>query len=269
MPLTVHDASDSDDDEDIFTMGNARPLSIYSADFRTGNNQISSSSEDEAVQVRVAPLQAQNKRGRPAKRGRKGRAGTAARSSLQAAAPPKVKKAKVSVFDISSGDEDEVEEVTPRSISPPRRDSMDEAAALQLANARRALENANEKQIQEEAESLAYRDIMLAEIKCEEEKKRKARLAKIEEVKKKRVAALATETPIVLKVRCDDKATMVRIRRTDPVLKMLPHFCKKFGLDVGLARMLCDGEDVTNEDTPDGLDLEDKMVIDVVMRKSR
>lgn len=265
MPPVLENGSDSDS-EDIFTMGDSRPVSIYSARSRIHAGDISSS-EDEALPQSSTPAPVQRKRGRPGKRGRGGRAGSV-RAPVETASPPKPKKVKTSVFDISSGDEDDVREATPLDDMP-RRDSMDEAAERQLANARRVLESASTNRIQAEAQIEAERDMRGLEMKREEEKRRKAEKAKDADAEIKRIAALSSAKPILLKVRCADKATMVKIRRTDPILKILPHFCKKFGLDVQLARMLFDGEDVTDEDTPDRLELEDKMVIDVVLRKSQ
>lgn len=73
--------------------------------------------------------------------------------------------------------------------------------------------------------------------------------------------------PITLRVRCGDKSIKMKIHRTDSLRKMLPPFCKKFGLKLAKAIMEVDGEEVDETDTADTYDLEDNCLVDVRVRK--
>lgn len=255
----------SSDDEDIFLQGGvAKPISMYSMNLAKNPGVISSDDEDDDDDVAVVVVPQKRRRGRPTKRGRGAAQTGTARTAAAPAEPQKPRKEKTSVFEISSGEEDDaVIEVTPRDTFVDV-DHQDQTAAASLAKARALLANqANEEQIAAEAEELARVESNRAERLREEERQREEAEKKREEAKAK---AAANAKPIQLKVRSGTNLIKMRIRSSDPLIKMLGPFCKKFGLDASKAVMQVEGEDVGETDTVNTHDLEENMIVEVVIR---
>lgn len=255
----------SSDDEDIFLHGGvAKPISMYSMNLAKTSGVISSDDDDDDDDVVVEVVPQKRRRGRATKRGRGAAQAGTARTSAAPAEPRKPRKEKASVFEISSGEEDgdEVVEVTPRDFVDV--DHQDVTAAESVARAHALLANqANEEHIAAEAEQLARVESDRAERLREEERQREEAEKKREEAKAK---ALANAKPIQFKVRSGTNLIKMRIRTSDPLIKMLGPFCKKFGLDASKAVMQIEGEDVGENDTVETHDLEENMIVEVVIR---
>ncbi|CAN8063195.1 unnamed protein product [Agarophyton chilense] len=74
---------------------------------------------------------------------------------------------------------------------------------------------------------------------------------------------------IIFKARHGNQIKKVRMRTTDPLRKLLPRFCTDFGLDLKKVYMEFDGEEVGPEETPESIELEQDMIVDLYVRGSR
>lgn len=179
---------------------------------------------------------------------------------------------KYSVFDSSFGEEQEVREsaVEVVDLEEEGDDEVDRAVRKSLAEARAVLKfQANEERIEREAVKIAKMEVEAKERAVEQEERRK-RLdrEKEEEDRKQREKQRQTGgTPIELKVQAKGgKSVKMRIRRSDPLVKVVEPFCQRFGLHKGNAVLMVDGEEVGKDETPDEYELEDGMVVEVVIK---
>lgn len=256
--MSINLNSDSDDDL-FFQGGRPVPSSVY-----TISHEAPASSDDEDKPSFATPTK--RPRGRPRH--------VAAPIEL----PRKEKRPKTSVFEISSDDE-------PTVVQREEPDEHDQSVSVALAHARAVLAQGDEDTLAREAEAEISRERALRE--QEEEERRHT-----EELERSRKEAAAVEArksqqqhqasaaaaqsgavqnsqdAIQFQVRMDEaRKIRVRIRRTDPLLKILPAFCRKYGLLAKDVVMRVDGENVEENDTPESLDCDDGMQIDVAMRK--
>jgi len=67
---------------------------------------------------------------------------------------------------------------------------------------------------------------------------------------------------VLLIARLDDDIIKFKLRRTDPLQKLLDGFCQKKNLEKAKTRLLFDGFIVDLEKTPDDLEMEDGDIID-------
>ncbi|KAI0566131.1 Ubiquitin-like protein [Gracilaria domingensis] len=74
---------------------------------------------------------------------------------------------------------------------------------------------------------------------------------------------------IIFKARHGTHVKKVRMRTTAPLLRLLPKFCSDYGLDQNKVYVEFDGEEVGPKDTPESIELEQDMIVDVFLRGSR
>lgn len=79
-------------------------------------------------------------------------------------------------------------------------------------------------------------------------------------------AAAAEGDTVTLSIRSpgEDEAKSVRIRRTDPLGKVIKAFAGKLAVDPSKLKLMFDGERIDPERTPDNLELEDDDLLDLV-----
>lgn len=271
MPLAVISDSDDSSSEDIFMQnGGVQVESMYStAPSGTANSYYNNcddmpengEDEEDEEPILITPKVKKRHRGRVTKSHSDKLSNEDKEHQPKESKKPKKKNA--SVFDVSSGDEEvQIVSPTPRIV----HESADLEAKKSLASARAILAMHSEYRISQEAEEAARQDVEQSE-RLRKQERQKKNVSNI--VKSPPRVDTSAIHPIVLKVRYEKFSSRMKIRSTDSILKMLKPFCQKYNLDHRKFVMECDGDQVTETDTPEGLELEDDMVIDIFQRGSR
>ncbi|CDF37220.1 unnamed protein product [Chondrus crispus] len=264
----------SSDDEDIFMQGGIpKPISMYSSAFATAPQVTDldaddDDDDDDDIALNLDAFTKPRRRGRPSKRARTSANTTASQKQATAKnAAHGTKQKNRSVFDISSGEESDEVVVVESHNDETNMDAHDKSVAASLAQARAVLATqANEEKIAADVQRLAKEQSERVErSRCQEKQRQESERVR-KQAEEARLKAAQTAAPVQLKVRSGQNQIKMRIRRSDPVLKMLGPFCKKFDLNLPNAVMQFDGEQVEESDTPDTLELEEGMLIDVITR---
>lgn len=269
---------ETDDDDDMFIMkgGAASAVSIYTGfnNELKGDDGDDDDEDDDLLEARPRHRRRRRKSG-----------GTVAMtseaedretpSSSTAVDKDEATRPATSVFDSISADEENCDADAYRDNCVTEVDLMQRQAAISIANARRLLSTeANEEGIERDAELFARQEAerarRLDEIRprATDTRDMPRPVPAVTPVNRQQPASSCSEgEAIVLRVRCADQSVKMKIRTTDPLLKMLRPFCTRFGFDVRRAVMEVDGEEIVEGDTPSTYDLEENSIVDVRLRK--
>ena len=162
-------------------------------------------------------------------------------------------------------DSDDDEPTTTSPYTP--KNNNDIRAEEVLANINRVLKEKSVENIERQAQELARHDLEV-EIQKREERERQKQDKEAAEAPHLIPPSNEQGLPIMFNLRMnDDMRTAVRIRQTDPLLRMLAPFCKKFSIDPQTVVMKVDGDVVTASDTPLSLDCDEGMQIDIELKR--
>lgn len=236
---------DPDSDTELLAQdGGAKMVSYYSKFDDDGEDDEDDDDDDDDFDLIAVSLVRDRKRprGRPPK------------------SRPLPKKARSkTVFEIS--DDEDTFRIT--RVHEKELDAKDKEASLAAQRAREVLAASITENIQQE------QAIRKAEEHRVEEEAQRRRIKEQKEIAKRIAPQNKQQQGVVFKARHGDKVKKVRMRTTDPVIKLLPKFCEDFELELNKVYMEFDGEEVGNDDTLASLEIEQDMIVDVFVRGSR
>lgn len=237
IPSTTFAMSDSDSDDDLFLPGGRVVIATH--------HDVASDSDSDFDN----PLPAKPKRGRKPK-------------SKPPSYNPRQPQTNSSVIVVNSDDD------TPEV--PLEKNSNDLRAESILENVNRLL-NQGEDALTKQAEDMARREANIEVERQENIEREKERLLEVQRRNKAaqpvKQNAVKQGAPIKFKVQMGDNRMAVRVRTTDPLLRMLKPFCDKYGVDASTVVMKVDGEIVGEKDTAETLECDEGMQIDVEAKR--